>query len=578
MTMGILQLVARNFRIWLVGSVVAGTLYTTQGCDDGFDSCVTTLTCPPPPTTGGVSGAAGASRGMPPGVGGTTGMLVGGAEACAGAGGCISSAPEGTGTIGEPCSPNGVLACAGLAAKGQLVCASGRWSLAGLCTAGFNCDTSTSNRGACAPVVPACENKMAGSLVCGDGQSVTSCGPDLVTTRAVSTCTNQACVNGACVGECAPGVKQCTENGLKTCGATGLFEAAVPCVNQACSGNACVGVCTPGTKRCSGNSVETCDGSGQYGIAVACAAGVPVCQGAGVCGLPPSCSPGQPSCPGGRNCCSSTVVPGGTFDLAPNNPRTVSAFRLDDYEVTVLRFRSFLDAYDPTKVLPGSGKNPNNTLDPGWDASWNARLFASAAEIKTTMNTVNPGRQTWTDTAAYSNKPINLVTWYEAQAFCIWDGGRLPTEAEWAYASTGGTARAYPWGETDPGASAVLAVHNCYYGSLGGSCSSSYSADNIAPVGSAQAGAGPWGHLDLAGNIAEWVQDRYRDTPTLPGMLKIDWADLADPTVQDAAREALGGNFKDYASSLANTAARTTFQYFSMTRLPKVGFRCARAR
>ena len=101
------------------------------------------------------------------------------------------------------------------------------------------------------------------------------------------------------------------------------------------------------------------------------------------------------------------------------------------------------------------------------------------------------------------NLPINCVTWYEAEAFCIWYGGRLPTEAEWNYAAAGGAEqRHYPW--TNPPASQTIdrgyAVYNGVF---------------AASVGSrATIGDGKYGQADLAGNVWDWVQDSFGPYPS----------------------------------------------------------------
>ncbi len=251
--------------------------------------------------------------------------------------------------------------------------------------------------------------------------------------------------------------------------------------------------------------------------------------------LPPSCSGGL-AC-GSESCCTSLSVPGGTFKRSydgmnytdPNYPATVSSFRLDKYEITVGRFRKFVDAVvGGWTPAAGSGKhmhlNGGNGLstggtsfEPGWDSAWTATHLPPSktfwddgtcysACVERGGGDCSAGYETWTPSAgANENKPINCVNWYQAYAFCIWDGGFLPSEAEWNYAAANGTEQTvYPWGSTVPGANTNLAIYGCYYNGTG-TCSG---VQNIAPVGTVPAGNGKnWGHADLAGNVWEWTFD-----------------------------------------------------------------------
>jgi len=236
---------------------------------------------------------------------------------------------------------------------------------------------------------------------------------------------------------------------------------------------------------------------------------------------------------GTESCCTSLEVTGGTYyrtyvPVNPNgsvddaDPATVSAFRMDKYLVTVGRFRQFVNAWnngDGYTSPAGSGKhaylNNGNGLnatgggyEPGWVVSDDSNIAPTNANLA-----CEPPYDTWTNAVgSQENLPINCANWYEAYAFCIWDGGFLPSEAEWEYAAAGGSEqRGFPWGSAGPGAACPgtgcqYAIYGCDYPNGSGSCTG---VGNIGPVGYAALGAGLWGQIDLAGNVWEWNLDWY---------------------------------------------------------------------
>lgn len=201
----------------------------------------------------------------------------------------------------------------------------------------------------------------------------------------------------------------------------------------------------------------------------------------------PSCVGMDPTCGlDGSDCCESPTVPGGTYNRLNDAsfPATVSPFRLDRFEVTVGRFRRYVDA------LP---RVENEAL---------------RANLKTCVGA------TWTDAPgalASEQVPINCVLRADAIAFCAWDNGRLPTEAEWNFAAAGGNLQRYfPW--SNPPASRAFDASFCVYAETT-SFDATPGPSALAQVGSKPLGAGVFGHLDLSGNAYEIVLDQDGPLP-----------------------------------------------------------------
>ena len=229
------------------------------------------------------------------------------------------------------------------------------------------------------------------------------------------------------------------------------------------------------------------------------------------------------SCPDG-----TFEVPEGAFERGhasepwtqPVRSITVSAFCLDELEVTNARFVEFL-------AQEGNDAGDGQVHYDFWDDDDEVpeRILEDLSVQ-----------------AGYEDHPVTEVTWWGAQNFCAWLGGRLPTEAEWEKAARGPEGRRYPWGEEYP---------NCDVGNVrpGPEGNPDYQpcTDDTVPVGSFPTMVGPYGGLDLGGNVAEWVWDHYRadyygEAPDTDPMGPEDgWADL--PTGPGPARSTRGGSF-----------------------------------
>ena len=157
---------------------------------------------------------------------------------------------------------------------------------------------------------------------------------------------------------------------------------------------------------------------------------------------------------------------------------------------------------------------------------------------------------------AVDDNPITYMTWLHADTYCRWLGKRLPTEAEWEKAAHGPNWQIYPWGNEPPTCDR-LNYDRC----VGG----------VVPVGSYPQNASPYGALDMAGNVREWVNDFYLK----PYYTHSPYYNPQGPDPEDTKGEHLlrGGSWKDdygITTWVRLDEAETYYIY-------KAGMRCARS-
>ena len=435
----------------------------------------------------------------------------------------------------------------------------------------------------------------------GEGGTGGTGGTTTTTTSSSSSSSRTSTSSGT--GGAEPTCTDGAKNGVETdkdcgggeCPACAIGKGCVvgtDCDSSACSANhICVAPqCNDQTKNGDESDVD-CGGLSCPG----CANGK-VCEGNGDCQggncVAKTCEP--PSCAGGgsgksdcgptanESCCASLPVTGGTFKRSYDGvtftdasfPATVSSFKLDKYEVTVGRFRQFVDAWvGGWRPAAGAGRhthlNGGNGLaaiggghEPGWDTTWEDLLASTKLAWDTSLACVAPGTQTWTSTAGSNEKrPLNCVAWQEALAFCTWDGGFLPSEAEWNYAAAGGSEqRVYPW--STPANSTTIDCSHATYND-GASCS----ASGPKGVGSASPGNGKWGHADLGGNVWEWALDWGASYSS-------ECSDCTNLTLP-ASRKAIRGGGYTVSASLVAASYRSDAPPES--RGFGIGIRCARS-
>ncbi len=211
--------------------------------------------------------------------------------------------------------------------------------------------------------------------------------------------------------------------------------------------------------------------------------------------------------PGGVPLTEQVLVPAGPFlkgddrdteSATPQHSVMLDAFLIDRTEVTNAQYAAFLNQY-------------GNQIEGDWP--W--------VNIEDDENFLIPLDDGFQPLPGFENHPVIQVNWYGARAYCQAVGRRLPTDAEWEKAARGEDGRTYPWG--DEAISCDLA--NYWSGPPNG-C-----VGTPVAVGSYPAGASPYGVLDMAGNVWEWVEDHFdpdvegnRVTRSGSYLDKDDWA------------------------------------------------------
>jgi formylglycine-generating enzyme required for sulfatase activity len=240
----------------------------------------------------------------------------------------------------------------------------------------------------------------------------------------------------------------------------------------------------------------------------------------GRAGADSSCGPN-----GDEDCGKYDAIPGGTFNRFNDSmyPATVPNFKLGRFLVTVGRFNIFLAEGAGTKKNPPpystsanpSGQVPELGAATGWKTGWAQHLQGSVSDVQALVASDPASPTTGCTIDRFGpNHPITCIDRYLANAFCAWDGGYLPTEAQWEYAVRGGSEqRKYAWGDADPD---LKHSNHCLAG--GGDANVDVYCNNPTnpepePVGAHAEGQAKWGTYDLQGNVFNALQDDSGDPP-----------------------------------------------------------------
>lgn len=301
-------------------------------------------------------------------------------------------------------------------------------------------------------------------------------------------------------------------------------------------------------------------------------------------------------------------IPAGEFEMGTNSPQSmpnerpahrvkVKGFWMDEHDVTNAEFRKFVEAtgYKTTAELPVDWEELKKQLPPDTpkpDASMlepGSMVFTPPTEAVDLEDMA--GWWTWTkgadwqhpqgpksDIVGKDDYPVIQVSWDDAAAYAKWAGKRLPTEAEWEYASRGGTSGTrYYWGEEFLKDGKYMA--NTFTGEFPFNNTGADGFDRLAPVKSFPANG--YGLYDMAGNVWNWTADLYIEDNHAEKSASCFMSNGSPREIiaeeGEVRRVTKGGSFlcnPSYCESYRPTARRGT-PYD--TGMEHIGFRCVKS-
>lgn len=171
----------------------------------------------------------------------------------------------------------------------------------------------------------------------------------------------------------------------------------------------------------------------------------------------------------------------------------VEGFLIDRHEVTNREYAAFMaeDGYATASLWPDSMIVDGGPLD------W------SVAVARFTDRTGTVGPRGWSGSVfptGMGDHPVSGVSWYEANAYCLWKGKRLPTAGQWWRAALGAGDEPFPWGADREALSARA----------------NFESVTTAEAESLPLGVSPFGAFEMAGNVREWLRPDRDDARTAP--------------------------------------------------------------